>query len=564
MNSRKAAMRLYYQITAVCWGTAVMTAIAAVVFLPADIPYVFVVTTLGFVSIVMQFLIKKVLFTYFRPLFEVEQFLRKVSLGDEYGRLLLKTRQFHWLGQHINRLLDRLETHIQRYTKETDEVMAQLAYKDELTGLANRRKFRDLVDEAINASVTGLERNFAVVYLDLDGFKSVNDTLGHQAGDDLLVAVTERLQASLSKGAMLARGEGDVFTLLLTEAYSAEKTKQNVEQLLSVFSKPFQIGDDAILLAGTAGIAFYPKDGTTYESLIRNADAAMYAGRKSEIQASLYEPEMNERYLAQAEIDKELRLALDRDEFSIHFQPQVDYSTSEVVGVEALLRWDSYKLGRISPAQFIPVLERSPLMNKVGAWVLEEACRTNRQWQDEGHPAISMSVNMSARQFQQADLIENVKGALERTGLDASCLTVEVTESVAMENIEKTEEKMKALKALGVNIAIDDFGTGYSSLKYLKVFPIDILKIDREFIKDVAASSNDGEIVTAIIALARSLKIRVVAEGVEDIEQLYFLNQQQCAVVQGYLYAKPMLSSELKQWLGRRKDVIQAVASRGA
>ncbi len=423
--------------------------------------------------------------------------------------------------------------------REAEEQIEYQAYHDALTALPNRLLFRDRLTVAL-AHAKRQKTPLAVMFLDLDRFKYVNDTLGHSLGDELLRAVAARLKAVLREGDTIARMGGDEFTVLLGDLTSTDDAAKIAQKLLETISHPLSVDGHELYVTTSIGIALFPNDGDSAEALLKNADSAMYrakeAGRNS---YQLCTPAMNSRAAERLSIENALRRALERDELVLHFQPQVRLDTLQVAGMEALLRWNRPGHGLVSPLRFIPVAEETRLIVPIGEWVLREACRQAKAWQREKYPNLRISVNLSPRQFQQSDLCEVVARVLEETGLEPQFLELEITESTAMKNTDRTIETLAGLRALGVRIALDDFGTGHSSLSYLRRFPIDRVKIDQEFVQAVEASGSNRAIVSAIVAMAHGLDLAVTAEGVETEAQLNFLREQECEEVQGFLYGRP-------------------------
>ncbi|ABO49880.1 diguanylate cyclase/phosphodiesterase with PAS/PAC and GAF sensor(s) [Desulforamulus reducens MI-1] len=431
--------------------------------------------------------------------------------------------------------------------KRIEEILRYLAYHDSLTELPNRTLFNDRLSMALNQAHRN-KNKLAVMFLDLDHFKKVNDTLGHDIGDQLLKGIAQRFSKLLRKGDTIARIGGDEFTILLHNITRAENASIVADKIIDTLANPWIIGNHEFHITTSIGIALYPDDGTDAESLLKNADAAMYQAKEmGRNNYQFYTPTMNAQTLRRFELENNLRRALDRKEFVIYYQPQVEIHTGKIVGVEALIRWQHPQRGMISPAEFIPMAEETGLIIPIGEWILRRACAQNKAWQDRGFSPMRVTVNLSARQFLQPHLPQYISNVLEDTGLGPQWLELEITESLAMKDVAFTEKTLIELRKMGITLAIDDFGTGYSSLNYLKRLPIDILKIDRSFIHDLNTESDDVAIISAIITLGHNLKMKVVAEGVETKEQLMFLRQQQCDLMQGYLFTKPLPVRELEQ-----------------
>ena len=443
------------------------------------------------------------------------------------------------------------------------EQIRHLAYHDSLTGLPNRLRLKEYLGDALTRAARQ-ERIVAVLFLDLDNFKRINDTLGHNVGDELLKEVATRLTASVrledrvardTDGpvrANIARMGGDEFILILTELQQPQDAAMVARRILDALSHRFSLRSREVFVSASIGIALFPENGRDQDALLMNADTAMYKAKEQGRNTyQFYARAMNATAFERLSLENDLRRALERDEFLLHYQPKIDTASGEIVGSEALLRWQHPELGLISPATFVPLAEESGLIVPIGNWVLDTACRQNRAWQDLGHPLLHVAVNMSGSNFRQKNLLNLVGLALRENGLAARHLELEVTESMLMRDLEETVELLKRLKALGVRLAIDDFGTGYSSLSYLKRFSIDTLKIDRSFVNDIITDPDDRAITSAIIAMARSLDLSVVAEGVETLAQSELLQALGCSVMQGYFYGRPMAAKEFEGLLRR-------------
>jgi diguanylate cyclase (GGDEF)-like protein len=428
-----------------------------------------------------------------------------------------------------------------------------LAYHDALTGLPNRPLFIDrLIVSVAQASRSG--QLLAVLFLDLDRFKDINDSLGHSTGDQLLKAVAERIRRCVREGDTVARFGGDEFTLLVPRVENIEDAAKIAQKIIETLKIPFEINERELFVTTSIGISIYPTDGLDAETLVRSADMAMYRAKDSgRDNYQLYAPAMNALALQRLALENMLRKALTHKELVLHYQPLVDVRTRAVIGMEALVRWEQPDLGMLLPAHFISVAELSGLIIPMGQWVLDAACRQLRTWQRKLHRNLYVSVNLSARQFQQPDLVEQVQAAVRENGIDPASLELEITESNAMANAENSIHTLRELKALGVRIAMDDFGTGYSSLNYLKRFPIDTLKLDQSFVRDINIEPSDAAIVSAAIAMAHSLKLDVVAEGVETEEQLAFLQKQGCDIIQGYFFSPPLPAENFENYLVSRR-----------
>jgi diguanylate cyclase (GGDEF)-like protein/PAS domain S-box-containing protein len=437
--------------------------------------------------------------------------------------------------------------------KRAEEQIKSLAYHDVLTGLPNRLLFNDRLNVAV-AQAHRLQHRLGVLFLDLDRFKVINDSLGHSLGDRLLQAVAERLEAGVREGDTVARLGGDEFILLLPGIARTDDIAKVAEKILDSLRLPFRLEGRDLFVTASIGLSLYPEDGLDGETLVKNADIAMYrAKEQGRDNFQLYTQTMNERAVERLQLESSLRKALAHGELLLHYQPLLDLSTGRVHGVEALLRWEHPETGLVYPGDFMHLAEITSLILPIGVWTLRTACAQTKKWQEEGHPHLSVAVNLSARQFSQPEIVEHVKRALRETGLSARSLDLEITESHAMANAEATIHTLRELKALGVRISIDDFGIGYSSLSYLKRLPIDTLKIDQSFVRDITSDPDDAAIATAIIALAHTLKLRVVAEGVETQQQLEFLSTRQCDRMQGFLFSRPLAAADCGEFLARAR-----------
>jgi len=436
---------------------------------------------------------------------------------------------------------------------DTSAKVAQMAFHDPLTGLPNRKLLMDHLSYNIIQARRDKE-SLAVFFMDLDRFKVINDSLGHGVGDRLLQAVAARLLASLREGDTVARLGGDEFTLLLPAVHRAVDVAKVADKLLEVLREPFPLDGRDLFVTGSVGIALYPDDGLDPEALVKNADAAMYRAKdQGRDTYQLYTPAMNATALERLAIENSLRRALAQDELEIHYQPILELASGHVHGVEALLRWRHPERGMIPPSEFIPLAELTGLIVPIGPWVLRTACAQVQVWRQAGDPQLCLAVNISARQFQQADLVAEVRKALELTALPAQALDLEITESNAMQDPEAATRTLRELKALGVRISIDDFGIGHSSLSSLKRLPIDTLKVDRSFIRDIVSDPDDAAIVTAVLAMAETLKLQVVAEGVETEEQLAFLRERRCGRMQGHFFSPPLPAADCVALLARHR-----------
>ena len=451
--------------------------------------------------------------------------------------------------------------------KRAEEQIRQLGRYDSLTGLPNRQVFKEQLGHAVaRADRTG--QALVMLSLDLDRFKRINDTLGHEAGDLLLKEVASRLNKSLRQTDYVARHDsnaaahhvarqgGDEFTVLLSELSEAQEATKVARRILDALSQPFNLGGSEIMMSASIGIAVYRLDGNDADSLLKNADAAMYyAKEQGKNNYQYYNDKMNTSALQKMTLESNLHRALERDEFSLYYQPKVELRNGSIIGAEALIRWRHPELGLVSPVEFIPMAEESGLIIAIGEWVLNKACARLRAWQKEGLTPVPVAVNLSAKQFHQQNITAMITRALQDHGVDPRLLELEITESTAMRNAEETCATLLSLKALGVRIAIDDFGTGYSSLSYLKRFPIDSLKIDRSFVTDLPGNQDDATIAQAIITMAHALRLKVIAEGVESEAQLEFLTANGCDEIQGYYFSRPLPAELCTQMLREKRKL---------
>ncbi len=454
-------------------------------------------------------------------------------------------RQVETLEQAVDARTEGLET--------ANKQLRHLATHDALTGLPNRV----LMDDRLSQSIVVADRQgqtFAVLLVDLDRFKLVNDSLGHRAGDELLKEVSQRLKSVVRDVDTVARLGGDEFVLIIAPSPERDAAQEVAKRIIDVLQPSVRIAGIEIHTSPSIGVAFYPGDATTLETLLAHADAAMYfAKQRGRNNFQFFMPGMNTATQEKVKLESDLRVALEKKQFELHYQPKVNTATGIMHGAEALLRWKHPELGSIPPAEFIPIAEESGLIGGIGAWVVREACRQARAWQVAGLPPLRVAVNLSPSQFRQGNIVEMIADALDLAGLEARYLEVELTESTVMSDPEESIAILEKLSTMGVLVSVDDFGTGYSSMSYLRRFPIDKLKIDRGFISEIMSRTEDASIVRAIISLAHSLKLKVVAEGVESTEQLEFLKTLGCDQYQGFHYSKALPVADFEALVRARR-----------
>ncbi|QGZ43129.1 EAL domain-containing protein [Pseudoduganella flava] len=437
--------------------------------------------------------------------------------------------------------------------KQAEEKLVRMANHDALTGLPNRMLLEDRLSQAI-AHAHRTQTLVAVMFVDLDRFKNINDSLGHDAGDEVIVEIARRIAGNLRETDTAARQGGDEFVVVLGDLAREEDACTVADKILGALTQPMVLRGQEIFPTGSIGISLYPRDGLEPQALLKAADTAMYRAKAGSGNTyEFYVNSMGMDAMDSLRLEGALRRALERDEFQLHYQPQVDIATGTVVGVEALLRWQPQGGAMVPPGDFIPLAEQTGLIVPIGDWVLATACAQQKAWREAGLPPLTVSVNLSARQFQRQDLVELVARLVRETGCDPRYLALEITETDVMENPQAAVAIFRQLNEMGVQLAIDDFGTGYSSLSYLKRFPIDSLKIDRSFVHDITHDIDDATIVHSVIALAHSMHLKVVAEGVEDARQLQFLREHGCDQMQGYYVSKPVPASAIEAMMQRTR-----------
>ncbi len=446
--------------------------------------------------------------------------------------------------------------------KRVEQNIRHMAHHDALTGLPNRALFRDRLTHAM-AQADRYHQILAVLFLDLDRFKAINDTLGHNVGDQLLKIAAERLRSCVRDCDTVARLGGDEFTIIVDDIVEVKDAAIVAQKILDTLSQPFNLHGHEVFISVSIGLTLYPNDDENADNLLRNADSAMYRAKEyGRNNYQFYVADMNVKARERLMLESQLRRALDRNEFTLYYQPRVDLLSGHVIGAEALLRWRHPEMGLVPPVQFIPILEETGMIIPVGEWVLQQASEQNRIWQDQGLKPIRMAVNLSVRQFIQKELADSILSIIERVGLAPEFLELEITEDLLLEQNQTNIITLTKLRNRGVHISIDDFGTGYSSLSYLKRLPIDTLKIDQSFLRDIENDPDNKAITSAIIAMASSLHLNVLAEGVETEEQLAFLRAQGCNEIQGFSFSKPLTAEEFEKLLvdGRQMRLLQGLS----
>jgi len=490
----------------------------------------------------------------------------EVSLeADSEGKLICKDGRYLdviWSNYLILNKNDTIEFVVSMGMNITEhklavDVIKKLAYYDGLTGLPNRV----LIEDKTCAELLKAKQNkskLAFIYMDLDNFKTINDTLGHVAGNELLKIIGNLIRNTINGFENVARLGGDEFVLLLPEVNSVEEVRDFGNTIINLFNKPLIISNKEFHLTASVGIAIYPDDGRDFNTLMKSADIAMYyAKEQGKNRCEFFTKEMNARVLERLDLENSLRVAIRNNEFKVFYQPQINIETGKIDGMEALVRWVHPEESIISPIRFIPLAEDNGLIIPIGNIVLLSACRQNKLWQEAGYTPLRVAVNLSAKQFEQENLVEIIKSVLEETGLEPQWLELEITESILMKNLDFSIGMLNKLRSMGIHVSLDDFGTGYSSLNYLKILPIDTLKIDKSFVDNITVDAKDEIIAKAIIELAHKMDLDIIAEGVEYSEQFNFLKKYKCDKVQGFLFSKPVPGEEFELLLRESKTFIK-------
>jgi len=481
----------------------------------------------------------------------------KKKLDEAYEENHAVTAEYHRLKSLYQEAADSYKKLSAQYDElyKSKESIKKIAYTDPLTELPNRIAFMEMLDNIMLTLRS--DEIIGIMDIDLDNFKNINDTLGHSYGDELLIDVTHRLKQVMDENDCLARIGGDEFVILTQNLCDTASFEEKIKKVRNVFTFPFELLSKEYFISVSIGVAFAPKDGKSAQTIVKNVDTAMYVAKANGKNTyAYYDASLNQKLTDKIELQSELRKAIEKNEFVLLYQAQMDLMNKKVLGFEALIRWNHPTKGMLYPSDFIYLAEESGLIVPIGKWALETACLQLKEWTDMGYENISMAVNLSARQFKDKDFVQMVLEVIEKTGADPSKLELEITESIALEDLDYTISTIEQLKAIGVRFSLDDFGTGYSSMSYLKKLPVSNLKIDKSFLDTVMDDVCDQKIIQAIITLARNLDLNIIAEGVERTEQEQFLQESNCNMAQGFLYSKPLpreMAAEYLKSVNRRE-----------
>lgn len=471
----------------------------------------------------------------------IELYKKYQELNLVYEELLATEED---LKEHVEELKISQAKHV-----ENEEKIYNLAYYDSLTGLPNRSMLQKVLNSKLKHAENSSSK-IGLLYFDLDNFKIVNDTLGHTYGDMLLRMVADELAKYKKEGEILARIGGDEFVFIVSNFKDSNELETLASKIIMALGKPWVIDAHEFYISTSIGIAIFPEHGKTYNILLKNADTAMHNAKlKGKSCYEVFDFQMHDNILEYIDMEKSIRYAIKNQEFTLYYQPQIDLKSGKVIGLEALIRWIHPKKGIIPPNKFIPIAEKTGLIREIGKWVIYEACRQNKEWIEKGYKPIKISINLSAIQLKQKNLIEDIKNIIEETGVDSNYIEFEITENAAIKDLEKTIGILKELKQMNFQIALDDFGTGYSSLNYLKMLPIDYIKLDKFFISNVTIDSKEQAITKFLIKLAKEMAIKIIAEGIETNDQYDYLKKHNCDIGQGYLFGKPISANEIEEIL---------------
>jgi diguanylate cyclase (GGDEF)-like protein len=498
---------------------------------------------LGLASLLLLLWLLRILF-----LNRLEKLNHQINIHTDstYDELSSVARQIEERANELKTTNQQLKQEIAERAQIENELnihkahLVRLAHYDDLTSLPNRVFFHEMLNKTIHHA-NRHKKLMAILFIDIDRFKNINDEFGTAAGDLVLKEIANRFATVLRSGDTLARLGGDEFIILLNDIGHAKFASPVADKLLQACSEPIKIDHHEVMVTISIGICLYPNDGESLENIQKNADYAMYRAKESG--GGVYQyftKEMNSEAHRHIQLEAALRKAINNNEFVLYYQPKLNLSDGTMAGVEALIRWENPEFGIISPTEFIPLAEETGLIMQIGEWALREACRANKAWQQQGFEPVAVAVNLSPKQFQHQDVAQLVESVLQEIGLDAKYLELEITETAIMSDVSSTVSKLQRIKKMGVHISVDDFGTGYTSISYLKKFPISLLKIDQSFVKGITYNQNDSAITSAVIALAHSLGMKVIAEGVENAEQLQYLADKDCDIVQGYYLSRPL------------------------